>query len=156
MELTNTSRFDIMPNETYVTPDWVWQALYDFNPKFKRAIDPCPVDYKIDWLDYKWKPTQYVATNPPFSHSTLMAEYFLDMLIDKEIAGFALLLPHEWDCAAKRAPICACVDTKLVLTKRIKWDNLEHTSNPKKHHAWYIWSQNEQKLSENQYWPYMF
>lgn len=85
-----------------------------------------------------------IVTNPPFSRATEFAEMAIARM--KRGAGMvALLLPCDWDHAAKRRHLfggCAQFARKIVLTRRIRW--MEGTPDdrgkqPMGNHAWYIW-----------------
>jgi hypothetical protein len=126
------------PNEEYLTPSWVYELLYDEFPMFKGAIDPCPPAFTMDWLETLQLETipVAVATNPPFSMGQEIAEWCL-------VHGFpaALLLPATWDCAtdANRIRLCREMHTKIIITRRIRWTNVEQRATPSSNHAWYVW-----------------
>ena len=128
------SGFPLIPNEQYITPQWVWDVLYDQCPVFRWALDPFPPDYSLDWRDaVALEDDKPIASNPPFSLAEEAA---------RAIEGnqhLALLLPVAWDCAKRRIDLARKLERKIVLTKRIRWANLPQDGQPKHHHAWYIW-----------------
>ena len=132
-----------MEEETYVTPQWVWNKLYEVEPwAGKGAYDCCPEDRgTYDFLEDNL-PRLRIATNPPYSHPLAykIVRHALNLTAPKR-GRVAMLLPHAWDAAKKRAhlfntPLFKC---KYVLTKRIQWDNLDHKATPSSNHAWYVW-----------------
>ena len=52
-----------------------------------------------------------------------------------------MLLPHAWDTAKGRVDLWSYPFlTKVVLTQRIRWENLEQkAAGPSMNHAWYVW-----------------
>jgi hypothetical protein len=132
--ITRHSTYDLKTGETYTTPDWVYEALWDV---FPPAPDPFPANCTEDALAKPFPPV--FATNPPFSLSNAIVEKALN-----EGCRFALLLPATWDTAKSRIKVCRWLSCKLTLTKRIRWTNLEQKKNgPSTNHAWYIWGDNE-------------
>lgn len=133
------------PNETYVTPPWVWEVLFEHFPFFRQAEDPCPVNFTVDFLKRK-APVRLIATNPPFSLADAMIERariltYRAYELRQGPAAYAFLLPHTFDTAKGRKPLWEYPYwRKLVLTKRIRWENLEQKrAGPSSNHAWYIW-----------------
>ena len=85
-----------------------------------------------------------IVTNPPFG----LADDFVELSIQRMRRGagmVAMLLPADWDHAAKRWHLfggCPQFARKVILTKRIRW--MEGTADdkgkqPMNNHAWYIW-----------------
>ena len=128
------SGYKVTPNETYVTPQWVWDALCENAHEFIGAPDICPVDYETPVEDIPWLPKVW-ATNPPF---TLSDQLWGRGMRESDL--FAMLLPATWDAAQGRREAMSYCGAKLLLTKRIRWENLEQKKNgPSSNHAWYIW-----------------
>lgn len=124
--------------DTYVTPRWVYEALYSVEPWARTAFDPAPVNPDFDFLDPLYiPPLDDIATNPPFSKSEAFCRKAL-----KVAKRVALLLPYAWDTANRRRDLFerGPFKAKYVLTKRIRWENLEQKKNgPSTNHAWYVW-----------------
>jgi hypothetical protein len=83
-----------------------------------------------------------IITNPPHG----LAEAFVTAGLRHIGRGglLALLLPADFDSAARRRPLfheCPWFAAKIVLTKRIVW--FERTDGvreaPKENHAWFLW-----------------
>lgn len=137
-----------IPRDTYVTPRWVYEALYAVEPWAKEAWDCAPIDADFDFLASNYWPSDRIATNPPFN---LAAEFCRHAVsIARKVA---MLLPMEFDCAKGRRDLFADsrdFKAKYVLTKRIRWENLEQKrAGPSNNHAWYIWDRagKERELS---------
>ena len=129
------SGYPLKPGETYITPQWVWDELKACFPQFIFSLDPCPPEYTVDWKEaITNNPSANVATNPPFTKGEAIARHCHEIK-----RPCALLLPVAWDCAKGRIDICRELSSKLILTRRILWDNLPHTASPSSNHAWYIW-----------------
>jgi hypothetical protein len=139
------SEYERLPNDLYITPQWVWDALYSVEPWAKEAWDCCPANADFDFLDHR--PLGFhnrrgeIATNPPYGKQ---AERIIKHAIDVTRTAngrVAMLLPHAYDCAAGRVDLFKHLPFKYkwTLTKRIQWDNLVHTAQPSSNHAWYIW-----------------
>jgi hypothetical protein len=126
-------------DDHYVTPEWVWQALFDVEPWAWHAVDCAPerrngYDFLTDW-----EVDMDIATNPPYGK---LAEKFVRHALDlPDGVNCAFLLPHAWDCAKKRMDLFKDQRfwRKYTLTKRILWDNIEHTASPSSNHAWFVW-----------------
>lgn len=136
------STYERKPHEEYITPDWVWQTLFELEPWAAGALDPCTnerfLEKGIDFLE-DHTPRAMIATNPPFSLSNEMVRHAIRVTHpSRGICAF--LLPVTWDCAKGRrelfGPLFKC---KYILTRRIQWDNLEHKATPSSNHAWYVW-----------------
>lgn len=128
------------PSDCYVTPQWVWDKLYQVEPWAVAAVDCAPVDYEIDFLDPEYNPPHafdWYATNPPFSLATEFCRKAI-MLSGR----VAMLLPNEFDTAKGRIDLFSKPPFKIkyVLTERIRWANLKQKKNgPSSNHAWYVW-----------------
>jgi len=90
-----------------------------------------------------------IVTNPPYA----LADAFIRRALDltETVRGMvAMLLPHEFDCAASRAdlfarhPAFAC---KLILTRRIRWVGFDDRASPRNNHAWLIWDWRKHDLA---------
>lgn len=87
-----------------------------------------------------------VVTNPPFGVGGRLAVTFIEraLSITQEHAGkVAMLLPLAFDSAKGRKHIfadCPQFAGKYILTKRIRWANLEQkAAGPMENHQWCIW-----------------
>lgn len=134
------SEYSLTPGQTYITPQWVWNTLFSYYPRFRDGYECCPANADFDFTrDTTIRPC--IATNPPYGRE---AERIVrHALFVTEIANgsVAMLLPHAWDTAKGRVGlwrhpfIC-----KIVLTTRIRWENLEQKkAGPSMNHAWYVW-----------------
>lgn len=135
-----------MPNQTYVTPQWVWDALYKVEPWAATAWDCCPENASFDILKAGFDDLpQDIATNPPYGHVGPKIVRHVTTLVSRA----AFLLPADWDCAAGRRDLFnnPWFKRKYILTKRIHWDNISHKMDnkgkpiqPAGNHAWYVWN----------------
>ncbi len=125
-----------MPRDTYVTPRWVYEALYSVEPWAKTAWDCAPVGAEFDFLS-DHDIALDIATNPPFN----LANEFCRHAQRNDRA--AMLLPLAFDAAKGRKDLFSenpHFKAKYVLTKRIRWENLEQKkAGPSSNHAWYVW-----------------
>jgi hypothetical protein len=133
------SEYARIAGDTYVTPRWVYDALYSVEPWTGRtAFDCAPVDRNgYDFLSDRSLTGSDVATNPPFA----LAEEFCRHAIEICIRS-AMLLPHAFDTAKTRRDLFEQkpFKAKYTITKRIRWENLEQKKNgPSSNHAWYVW-----------------
>ena len=134
------SEYERVPADTYVTPRWVYEALYAVEPWAETAVDPCPVNYTNDFLlsdEDCWG----FATNPPFKIAGSIADHALSRTAASR-GKVALLLPMAWDCAKTRTYLFVLqpFKAKYVLTRRIRWENLEQkAAGPSANHAWFVW-----------------
>jgi hypothetical protein len=129
------SEYARQDGDTYVTPKWVYEALYEVEPWANGAFDCAPVNAEFDFLKHDWMaPT--IATNPPFSLGEEFCRHALCVSLK-----VAMLLPHAFDTAKGRVDLWGePFKAKYVLTKRIRWENLEQKKNgPSSNHAWYVW-----------------
>ena len=133
-----------MPRETYVTPHWVWNALYAVEPSLNQAWDCAPLDADFDFMDCSDIPSSgsSIATNPPYEK----AEEFVchALKLTKRTQGkVAMLLPLAFDAAKSRFDLfrdCSAFKSKHTITRRIRWANLEQkTAGPSMNHAWFVW-----------------
>lgn len=115
--------------------------------------DGLDFDTSLEWSEAARKRghplhgVQSVVTNPPYALADRFIERALALTSERN-GMLALLLPHEFDCAAGRHEIFAghpAFACKMTLTKRIRWLGLpppepgKKKSTPRKHHAWYVW-----------------
>lgn len=82
-----------------------------------------------------------IVTNPPYSDGK--AEKFVRRALEIAIprkAMVAMLLRHEWDCAAERGDLFDRRDfaAKITLRKRPRWID-GTTESPRFNFAWFIW-----------------
>lgn len=133
-------------DDRYVTPTWVWEALWDVEPRFRDAFDCAPTirngyDFLTDWGTY-----QAIATNPPYGRE---AEKFVRHALDMpDRPAVAMLLPSDWDCAKGRVDLFADhrFRGKYILVDRIRWSNLKQKKNgPSGNHAWFCWGRRAQR-----------
>jgi len=129
-----------MPRDTYVTPRWVYEALYTVEPWARDAWDCAPINADFDFLS---EPLCLdIATNPPFS---LAGEFCRRA---QHASKVAMLLPLAFDSAKGRKDLFAenpSFKAKYVLTKRIRWENLEQKkAGPSSNHAWYVWDRSHE------------
>lgn len=126
-----------MPGDTYVTPQWVWDALYSVEPWAYNAWDCAPVNPDFDYLKDEG-PGLDVATNPPFK----LATEFCRRAVGRS-KRVAMLLSIHFDSAKGRRDLFAdnpAFKAKYTITKRIRWTNLiQSKAGPSQNHAWYVW-----------------
>lgn len=131
------SSYDRMLRDTYVTPQWVFEALYRVEPWAKEAWDCAPLDADFDFLSREWD-DQPIATNPPYNLATEFCRHAI-----KFSSKIAFLLPMNFDAARSRDDLFANnrnFKVKYTVTKRIRWENLEQKKNgPSMNHAWFVW-----------------
>lgn len=128
-----------MPRDTYITPRWVYEALYSVEPWAADAWDCAPINADFDFLSTKDRPAR-IATNPPFN---LADEFCRKALWCAD--QVAMLLPIQFDCAKGRRDLFAQnrrFKAKYTITQRIRWENLEQKkAGPSTNHAWYVWGE---------------
>ncbi len=141
------SEYEIKENQTYVTPQWVWDILYRQFPWFKGAYDCCPANATFDFLKDDLIRC-YIATNPPYgkeAEKIVRHALHVTKLAGSVTGGggsVAMLLPHAWDTAKTRKDLFTTAPfyAKLTLTRRIRWENLDQkAAGPSSNHAWYVW-----------------
>lgn len=91
--------------------------------------------------------TDNIITNPPFGIGGRLAVSFIEKALTTTGARggkVAMLLPLAFDSAKGRRHIfadCPQFAGKYVLTKRIRWANLEQkAAGPMENHQWIIWN----------------
>lgn len=131
------SSYPRIVGDTYVTPRWVYDALYAVEPWARDAWDCAPAGAQFDFLDLGYPfSRQTIATNPPFSK----AEAFCRRAI--AIADrVAMLLPYAFDAAKGRLDLWQPpFKVRYNIVRRIRWDNLEQkAAGPSNNHAWFVW-----------------
>lgn len=136
--MRHQSGFERQPGDTYVTPQWVWEALYTVEPWAKEAWDCCPVNADFDFLQVNMSSFPDIATNPPYGR---LAEKIIRHAIDYS-DRVAVLLPVPFDSAKTRRDLFERkpFKVKYTLTDRIRWANLPQRENgPTSNHAWFVW-----------------
>jgi hypothetical protein len=135
------SEFKRKPDDLYVTPNWVWHALYKVEPWAQYAYDCAPIDRcGYNFLD-DWEVNNHIASNPPYGRLAVrFVRHALDLPMKLNVA---FLLPVNWDCAHGRRDLFTDprFAAKYTLTKRILWDNIDHKPGvtPASNHAWFVW-----------------
>lgn len=135
------SEYARITGDTYVTPRWVYDALYEVEPWAKKAWDCAPAGAQFDFLSYDLF-TGDIATNPPFS----LAEDFVRHALALGANRIAMLLPYAFDAAKTRRDLFAVpfapFKARYNITRRIRWENLEQKkAGPSQNHAWFVWDQ---------------
>jgi hypothetical protein len=109
--------------------------------------DAIHVHGPLDYLTAVPGTVRNIVTNPPYGPGGRLAVTFIKKaLIDTELAGgkVAMLLRVDFDSAHGRREIFGdhpAFKAKYVLTRRIRWANLEQkASGPTENHAWFVWS----------------
>lgn len=129
--------------DTYVTPRWVYDALFAVEPRLCWGIkDVAPPEPERNGYDFlvDHEPRMAVVTNPPFGLSDDFVQQALK--VTEPLNGIvAMLLPVTWDCAKSRVPLfLPPFKCKYILTRRIRWENLAQAkAGPSTNHAWYVW-----------------
>jgi hypothetical protein len=161
------SGYEPMPKDSYFTPAWVVEALIDNVRLGPNPIDPACGDLHIvsvlrvngydasgtdikdgiDFLTSDNDDAECIVTNPPYGRrGEKLADKFIMRALDAtRLNGgmVAMLLPVDFDSAVTRRHLFAdhkAFTQKIILTKRIRWANLDQKKNgPKENHAWFIW-----------------
>ncbi len=116
------------------------------------ASDIAPLSRSVFCLDF-FAPgdglmpnLKHIVTNPPYSLATSdFIRHAID-LTEKTGGKVAMFLRNEFDCAVTRRNLfqkCPTFDTKLVMTKRPKWNDHDIAS-PRHNYAWFIWDWSRQ------------
>jgi hypothetical protein len=136
MAQRNSDR-DRMPRDTYVTPRWVYEALYSVEPWAREAWDCAPVDADFDFLALEG-PFADICTNPPYNLAPAFVRHAISYT-----SRVAFLLSLQFDSARGRQDVFRAnpsFKAKYTLIKRIRWDNLvQSKAGPSENHAWYVW-----------------
>lgn len=87
-----------------------------------------------------------IVTNPPYGTEGASALAFVMRALElmRPAGGqVAMLLAHSWDCAGGRVSLFRDREwhfaAKITLTKRIVWFGGRKKSEPRLHHAWFVW-----------------
>lgn len=81
-----------------------------------------------------------IITNPPYNLAEEFVRHALK-LSENGCCFVAMLLRHEWDCAAGRSDLFSEKSrfyAKIVLTARPRWIR-GSTGSPRHNYAWYLW-----------------
>jgi hypothetical protein len=131
------SEYERMPADEYVTPRWVYEALYTVEPWAREAWDCAPVDADFDFLSQDWA-ADSICTNPPYNLAPAFCRHAL-----KYTPKVAFLLSLHFDSARTRRDLFADnphFKAKYTMIRRIRWDNLvQSKAGPSQNHAWYVW-----------------
>ena len=86
-----------------------------------------------------------VVTNPPYEHAEAFIRRALEFMCPMG-GQVAMLLRHEFDCAAGRSDLFDCLKNpfacKVTLTRRPRWDWWERdkvAASPRHNFSWYLW-----------------
>lgn len=133
------SGYDRLPGDLYVTPKWVYDALYSVET-FDDPWDCAPINADFDFLA-TGRPARDIVTNPPFSQAEAFCRHAIESV--RFIEGkVAMLLPMAFDAAKTRRDLFEQppFKAKYTLTERIRWENLKQKkSGPSTNHAWFVW-----------------
>ena len=134
------SEYERIEGDTYVTPKWVYEALYEVED-FSNPLDVAPVNSDLDFLSMAVNFGRDIVTNPPFRLAEQFIRHALE--VERHVQGkVAMLLPLAFDSAKTRRDLFEQppFKAKYTLTKRIRWENLEQKKNgPSSNHAWFVW-----------------
>ena len=138
------SEYARIEGDRYYTPKWVYNALLDVEYFPPPIWDCAPIDCPhYDFLTDHFR-VPSIITNPPFKLADQFCRHALELT--KPVLGkVAMLLPMAFDAAKGRVDLFSKRPSKIkyVLTKRIRWENLEQkTAGPSMNHAWYVWDWN--------------
>lgn len=159
------SGYERQPNDLYITPRWVTEAILDFLPDSGGVLEPAAgpgymakvlgTRFTVtatdamegqDFLAFRNLPggVRGVVTNPPYDQAERFCRHALTLTLP--VKGFvAMLLRCDFDHAKRRAGLfrdCLAFSKKVVLTKRIVWfvgEDGKPKASPSFNHAWYIW-----------------
>lgn len=112
---------------------------------FDISPDAPHIGGPIDFLSWDGEATN-IITNPPYGAGGRLAVQFIEKALAVTRGRYgkvAMLLRVDFDSAKGRRHIFGehpAFSGKLVLTKRIRWANIEQTTaGPSVNHAWFIW-----------------
>ena len=149
------SEYARIEGDDYATPSWVTEALLSVEDMPQGIWECAPGDgvmvrtlrsngAQVYARDQDFLTASLpvgvgsILTNPPYK----LADAFVDhaLLFNVKVA---MLLPIGWDTAKSRARFfrdCKAFKAKHILTRRIRWANIEQKSaGPSMNHAWYVW-----------------
>jgi hypothetical protein len=134
------SEFERQPADAYWTPQWVFDALFAVE-KFDHPWDCAPRNADFDFLQV-FDNFHHIVTNPPYSLAEKFCRHAIDMTNGLN-GKVGMLLPIAFDAAKTRRHLfaeCHQFKSKLTLTRRIRWENLEQrAAGPSMNHAWFVW-----------------
>ncbi len=98
-----------------------------------------------------------IITNPPYKQAEAFIRRALEWAGDYH-ATIAMLLRHEFDCAAQRADLFDRPDyaAKVTLRRRPRWDWWERDkpkASPRHNFAWFVWTSTHVGPPAQLYWP---
>jgi hypothetical protein len=134
------SEYERMPRDTYITPDWVWESLYEREPWARTAFDCCPAHGDYNFLE-DWEISQDLRTNPPFNIAEKIIAHALDLPTKVWIA---MLLPLGFMTARGKLRRSLFTDRRYkgfyMLPARVRWVNLpQKKSGPSTEHVVHVW-----------------
>jgi hypothetical protein len=136
--VTRNSGYARLAGDSYWTPTWCFDALFDVETFRAPLLDPAPRNHSVDFLGLEsWRGD--ICTNPPFSLADQFIRHSLELT--RHAGGkVAMLLPVTFDCAKGRRDLWAApFKAKYTLTTRIRWLNLDQKkSGPSSNHAWFV------------------
>lgn len=85
------------------------------------------------------KDVRSIITNPPYSDAEKFIRHSINLMSPSH-GSVAMLLRHEYDCAAGRVDLFRhpAFAMKLSLTKRPRWI-AGSTGSPRHNYAWFVW-----------------
>jgi hypothetical protein len=135
------SEYERKAGDCYFTPQWVYDALFAVE-EFVQPWDCAPRNADFDFLAVTAMTGADIVTNPPYSLAPTFCRHALE-LTEPFSRKVAMLLPMAFDCAKGRVDLFRdhpAFKRKLVLTRRIRWENLEQSkAGPSMNHAWFVW-----------------
>jgi hypothetical protein len=129
-----------VPLDLYVTPQWVFDALYRVEPWARDGFDCSPINAPFDFLATT-EDLDNVCSNPPYKLATKFTEHALRLTKNRQ-GKVALLLPMQVDAAHGRRHLYehgSHLRCRYLLTKRIQWANLPQTNRSSSNHVWMVW-----------------
>ena len=173
------SAYERVDGDFYATPSWVVHALlrrvsfrsFIFDPCCgqKHIIEACAqfnvaafgadlatgADFLADTCDYRT-----IVTNPPYGSGGRLAQAFIERALQqtaRQCGQVAMLLQIDFDSGSSRRHLFEnnkSFQQKIVLTKRIRWANLEQKkAGPSKNHAWFVWDHANRQTPVIRYAP---
>lgn len=163
--MLGASRYERHEDDLYETPEWCTRVLLDWF-QFRKAWEPAAGNGAIarvlakqgwdvaasdlreggygqggiDFLAQTEPVARDIVTNPPYTHADAFVRKALELTAPSG-NWVAMLLRHEWDCAAMRDDLFAPGSrfrAKLILTDRPRW--IPGTKvRPRHSYAWYCW-----------------
>lgn len=133
------SGYTRVAGDTYITPRWVYELLWEVEPWAKSAWDCAPPCAQFDFLKVMLLDKD-ICTNPPFSQAEAFVRHAL-MLTRVYGGKVAMLLPYAFDSAKGRVDLWGPpFKARYNIVRRIRWVNLEQKkAGPSQNHAWFVW-----------------